>query len=126
MGTHIIRGGGGEQLQVEIDGALAVDAIGTATAASGAATLNKATGVITSESLTTADADTPYTLTLTNSKIKATSVVLASVGLGSATTGTPQIVSVTPAAGSVVILVWNVSASAAFNGTIKVAFTVLN
>lgn len=96
---------------------------GTATASSGAATLNRAVGTITSESLTTAAGST-YTLTLTDSLISASSTILANVFLGSATTGTPQIVSATPGAGSAVIVVKNIHASAAFNGTIKVQYQV--
>jgi hypothetical protein len=93
----------------------------TAAATSGAATLNKNAGVITSEALTTA-AGAQYTLTLTNSDIAAADQVMASVQLGSATTGTPTITTVTPGAGSVVIVVQNIHATAALNGTIKIAF----
>ena len=93
----------------------------TATAVAGAATLNKNAGVITSEALTTA-AGATYTLTLTDSAIAAADQVMASVSLGTATTGTPTITTVTPAAGSVVIIVQNIHASAALNGTIKIAF----
>jgi hypothetical protein len=93
----------------------------TAAATAGAATLNKNAGVITSESLTTA-AGATYTLTLTDSTIAAADQVMASVQLGSATTGTPTIATVTPAAGSVVIVVQNIHASAALNGTIKISY----
>lgn len=97
----------------------------TATATAGAATLSKTAGVITSEALTTA-AGATYTLTLTNTKIAATSQVFASVNLGAGTGGTPAIASVTPAAGSVVIVVQNIHASAAFNAAIKIAFMILD
>ena len=93
----------------------------TASATAGAATLNKSAGVITSEALTTA-AGATYTLTLTDSAIAAADQVLASVQLGTATTGTPVVTTVTPAAGSVVIVVQNIHASAAVNGTIKISF----
>jgi hypothetical protein len=93
----------------------------TATATTGAATLNKNAGVITSESLTTA-AGATYTLTLTDSTIAAADQVFASVQYGSSTTGTPAIATVTPSAGQVVILVQNIHASAALNGTIKISF----
>lgn len=96
----------------------------TATATSGAATLAKSAGVITSEALSTA-AGASYTLTLTNSAIAAGDQVLASVALGTATTGTPLITTVKEGAGSVVIIVQNVHASAALNGTIRVKFAVL-
>lgn len=93
----------------------------TAAATAGAATLNKAAGVITSEALTTA-AGATYTLTLTDSAIAAADQVFASVAMGTSTTGLPAITTVTPAAGSVVIVVRNAHASAALNGTIKIAF----
>lgn len=95
----------------------------TATASSNAATLSKNAGVITSEALTTA-AGATYTLTLTNTMVAAADQVLASVQLGSATTGMPVVTTVTPGVGSVVIVVQNIHASAALNGTIKIAFVV--
>ncbi len=95
----------------------------TASATAGAATLNKMAGVITSESLTTA-AGADYTLTLTNSDIAAADQVFASVQLGSATTGMPTVTTVSPAAGSVVVVVQNIHATAALNGTIKISFSV--
>lgn len=96
----------------------------TATATAGAATLNKSAGVITSEALTTA-AGATYTLTLTDSTIAAADQVMASVQLGTATTGMPVVTTVTPAAGSVVIVVQNIHASAALNGTIKISYVAL-
>lgn len=97
---------------------------GTATAASGAATLNSFSGVVTSEALSTAAAGL-YVLTLTNSKIEAGSVVLVSVALGTSTNGVPGVLSVKPSAGSVQIVVQNFHTSNAFNGTIKVSFLVV-
>lgn len=95
---------------------------GTATATAGAATLNNRFGVITSEALTTAQ-NLFYTLTVTNSAIAATDMVFASVANGTNTQGTPMIVRVTPAAGSLVIIVCNKHASAeALNGTLKIAY----
>lgn len=99
---------------------------GTATASSGAVTLHKKAGVITSEALTTAQ-NALYTLTLTNKKITASSIVLATVQNGTNTQGTPMITKITPAAGSVVIIIANKHASAeALNGSIKVAFIVVD
>lgn len=95
----------------------------TATAASGAVTLNSTYGMITSEALTTAAAAV-YTLTFTNASVAATSLVLASVGNGTNTTVGPAVVSITPAAGSVTIVIRNTHASSALNGTIKIAFAV--
>lgn len=94
---------------------------GAATATAGAATLATQTGAITSEAITTA-AGANYTLTLTNSKITALSTVVASVAFGTSTTGDPGILRVTPAAGSVVIIVRNHASAAALNGTIVVSF----
>lgn len=97
---------------------------GVKTATGGAATLNKSSGIITTASLTTA-ADGEYTLTLTNSKIAAADIVLVSVQYGTCSQGVPVAYLVTPATGSVVIKVQNNHASAAFNGTLKIAFAVL-
>lgn len=96
----------------------------TATATAGAATLNAGAGVITSEALTTAAAAT-YTLTLTNSQIAAADQVFASISNGTNTIVNHAIVNIQPASGSVVITVRNIDASAALNGTIKIAFAVL-
>lgn len=97
---------------------------GTAVATAGAATLDKFGGVITSEALTTAAAAV-YTLTITNAKAAAGQIALASVSNGTNSAGQPVIVSVTPSAGSLVIVVKNDHASAALNGTIKVAFAIV-
>jgi hypothetical protein len=99
--------------------------VGTASATAGAATLNAQAGKITSEAVTTAQ-NAIYTLTLTNSEIAAADIVLASVGNGTNTQGTPTITRVSPADGSVVILVSNLHATAqALNGTIVVSFVAL-
>lgn len=94
-------------------------AIATGTASSGAATVAGERVVVTTEALTTA-AGATYTLTLTNTSVAAASLVLCSVGLGSSTTGSPIMSTITPAAGSVVIKVMNNHASAAFNGTLTI------
>lgn len=91
---------------------------GTISATGGAATLNKPAGAVTSESLTTA---TTYTLTLTNSFIKTTSVVLVNV-IESTGAANPVLVSVTPGAGSVAIHV----TMASFSGTLLFNFAVFN
>lgn len=96
----------------------------TATASAGAATLNKNSGVITTESLTTA-ATAEYTLTLTNDQIAATDIVLANIVGGTNSAGAPVIRQAVPAAGSVVITVRNVHGTNALNGTLKIAFAVL-
>lgn len=98
---------------------------GTATATAGAATLNNRFGKITTESLTTAQ-NGNYTLTITNSAVKAADIVMASVANGTNTQGTPIIVRVTPAAGSLEIIVRNAHDSVqAFNGTLVVTFAAL-
>ena len=95
---------------------------GTATATAGAATLNNRFGRVTSEALTTAQ-NAVYTLTITNSAITADDLVMVSVANGTNTQGTPTVTRVQPAAGSLVILISNLHASAqALNGTIVVSF----
>lgn len=111
------------ELYKAVDASPAVEAAGTASATAGAATLNATKGIITSEALSTAKGSA-YTLTLSNSSIKAGSVVLASVQLGSATTGTPLIETIATSAGEAVISVLNNDAANALNGTIKVSFVV--
>jgi hypothetical protein len=98
---------------------------GTATATAGAATLANRFGKITSEALTTAQ-NANYTLTITNSEIRASDIVFASVANGTNSQGTPIIVRVTPAAGSLVIIVRNAHDSAqALNGTLVVSFAAM-
>jgi hypothetical protein len=96
---------------------------GTATATTGAATLNTQAGVVTSEALTTA-AGSDYILTLTSSLVTAASQVFASAALGSSTQGIPGVIAVTPGSGSVTIRIRNFHATLAFNGAIKIAFQV--
>jgi hypothetical protein len=95
---------------------------GTATGTGGAATLNAGGGTITTESLTTA-AGAVFTETLTNSYIAAADIVLATVSTTG--TGTPAICEITPAAGSVVITIQNIHASAAFNAVLIIKFVVV-
>ena len=99
--------------------------VGAATSTANAATINAQTGQITTEALTTAAAAT-YTMTLTNSLIRATSQVHVSVGKGTATTGFPAVTWVTPAAGSAVIILQNIAAAADLNGTVTINYTVYN
>jgi hypothetical protein len=96
-------------------------AAGTATATAGAATLAAGRGKVTSEALTTAAA-AAYTLTITNTAIAAADIVMASVANGTNTQGVPVITRVTPAAGSLVIVVTNLHASQALNGTLVISF----
>jgi len=95
---------------------------GTTTAVAGAATLHNRFGVVTTEALATAQ-DAAYTLTITNAQIAASDMVFASVANSSNSQGTTVVTKVTPAAGSLVIVVHNKHASAqALNGTLKIAF----
>ena len=96
----------------------------TATATAGAATLSKMSGKITSEALTTAAA-AAYTLTLTNTNIAAADMVFASVANGTNSAGIPIVGRITPAAGSVTILIENQHAANAFNGTVVISFMVV-
>jgi len=95
---------------------------GVVTGAAGAATLNKAAGIVTTETLTTA-AGATFTETLTDSQIAAGDVVLASVT--TAGTGMPVITKIAPAAGSVVIVIQNIHATVAFSAALKIAFVVI-
>jgi len=92
---------------------------GAATGTSNASTLANKCGAITTESVTTAAAAT-FTETITNTVVAATDVCLASVSTTG--TGTPAIARITPAASSLVILVQNIHASAAFNNTLLITF----
>lgn len=97
----------------------------SATASSGAASATGELVKVTSEALTTA-AGAVYTLTLTNPRITSNSTVLGTVKYGTATAGSPAITRITPANGSVVVLVQNVHASSALDGTIVLDLLVLN
>lgn len=103
-------------------GALALTTHNTATAVAGAATLDAMSGVVTSEAVTTA-AGATYTLTLTNNQIAAADVVLVSVAAGG--TGMATVARVTPAAGSVAIIIQNIAGAAAFNAALKISFVVI-
>ena len=94
--------------------------MGTGTASSGAVTVNDYICRITTEDLTTAQ-NAIYTLTVTNNKIAENDLVKVVVGNGTNSAGSPMLGTVTPAAGSVVILVYNKHATAvAFNGNLKI------
>lgn len=132
MAYHSIYGkklGVDENGVLRSQGPLSVDegtktATATGTGGTGTVTLNKTSGKITTGALTTAAAAT-HVITLTNSKIAAGDQVYVSVGKGTATTGTPTVADVTPAAGSVVISIQNIHASVAINGTLVVSFFVV-
>ena len=93
----------------------------TGTAVANAVTMTGRFGKITTEALSTAAAAT-YTVTVTNTAIAATDMVMVSVDQGTNSAGAPSVQLVTPAAGSLVIIIKNVHASNAFNGTLLISF----
>lgn len=98
----------------------------TATATAGAATLAKFSGVITSEALTTAAAAAyTLTITLTALSVAATDMAFASVANGTNTQGVPVVTRVTCGTNSLVVVVTNLHASEALNGTLKISYVVL-
>lgn len=111
--------------QVELGPRDSGTATATGTGATATATLSKKTGIITSEALTTAAAGT-YTLTLTNTKIAAASVIVCNARQKSATAGVPMVTKVTPGSGTVDIVVTNIAAAAALNGTIEIVFEIVS
>jgi len=92
---------------------------GTATGTSNASTLANKCGTITTESATTA-AGATFTETITNTVVAASDICMASVTTSG--TGTPAVTKVTPAASSLVVIVQNIHASAAFNATLLISF----
>lgn len=102
-------------------GCLEVAMPSTGTAVSGAVTLNQGAGFITTESLSTATGAS-YTLTFTNSLIDANTLIFTNVSLGTSTQGTPDVTTSLDAAGSATVLVKNIDATNAFNGTIVIGF----
>lgn len=96
----------------------------TAVAVAGAATLNKMSGAITSEALTTA-AGSDYTLTLANSDIAVGDLVIATLDNGTNTQGKIALGAVHVTAGQVTIAAHNLHATQALNGTLVIGFLVL-
>jgi hypothetical protein len=104
---------------------LSAPSTGVLNAVSGTATLNQSSGVITTEVLTTI-AGATYTLTVGCPQAQPKSVVQASLGLGTNSTGDPTLNTVTPGTGVLTFVITNRHASAVLNGTLKVAFSVFN
>lgn len=97
----------------------------TASASAGAVTLNQPSGVITTEALTTAQS-ADYTLTITNNKVAATDIVQVTIGNGTNSAGSPVLRTVAVAADTITVVIRNMHTSAvAFNGTLKVMFTII-
>lgn len=121
---------GAAELHVADDGKLRLDGqavleieTGSVTLSSNAGTLNAIAGKITTETLTTAAGD-PVTLTITNSEVAATDIILVTRNGGTSDEGTPEW-KVTPGSGSFAILLENRHASAAFDGTFIFGFLVI-
>lgn len=98
--------------------------IGTATSTAAAATVGAQSGLITTEALSTAAAAS-YTFTLTNPYINVNSMIFATVGKGTSTTGGLTLSFATAAAGSAVLIFTNPTATP-LNGTVKIGFRVEN
>jgi hypothetical protein len=81
-------------------------------------TINSPVGLATSESLSGA---TTYALTLINSAVVASSVLLVSAYTGSATLA--NVTNISPSNGNVVI---SLSFASAYTGAVKIAFMVSN
>ncbi len=97
---------------------------GTATSTVAAATINKQSGVITTEALTTAAA-AAYAFTLTNSRIASTSIVILQLMGGTNTTRGLELRAI-PGAGSATISIFNNNvAASALNGTLIFGFEVI-
>ena len=101
--------------------------IGTATATNpttvtGAATISKPAGIVTTNVDVNSAAAGTYTLTLTNTLIAADSLVQVTVGYGTATTGYPVVQKVTPGSGTCTIVIGNAAPVNAFNGSLIINF----
>lgn len=92
---------------------------------SNVATFNTDAGVVTTQPLTTA-ALTAVTFTINCSAVDPTSLVMASVGNGTNTTGIPTLGTVTPGNAVVTVVIFNDAPAAAFNGTLTIALVVFN
>ena len=75
-------------------------------------------------SLTTA-AGATASISITDASITATSKVFAAVFNGTNSAGSPAITTVTPGLGAATVVVQNIHASAALNGTLKVIYFVV-
>jgi|SRR6185503_16902381 len=96
----------------------------TATAVAGAATLNKSSGVITSEALTTVPGAT-YSLNISNTDAQAGDMAFASVANGTNAAGVPAVATVTVTNGHIVIVVQNIAAAGNFNGTLAISYMLI-
>ena len=97
--------------------------MGTGTASSNAVTINNGSGIITTESLTTAGQAT-VTITLTNNRIAANDIVLANLN-GNGSAGTPVLISTAVTANTATFIIKNDHASTALNAALKIMFVVI-
>jgi hypothetical protein len=118
--TNVLRSNAANVLAA--GGSLALNK-GALTLTTPAGTLNAQAGVLTTAALTTASGSA-YTITLTNSFITASSVILCQIQGGTNTTAGISVVA-TPGAGSATILLQNSGvAAAALNGTVILSFAI--
>lgn len=89
-------------------------------------TVNATKGVITTVSLTTAAGAAESPFVVTNSKVTASSIVLASVEYASGKTGFPAVLVEAVALGSFKVRLLNAKASGSLNDVVKVHFVVIN
>ena len=120
----------GETLTIEDSGKLRLDGsaaleveTGAVTLSSNAGTLSQLAGKITTEALTTA-AGAAETLTITNTLVAATDIILVTRNGGTSDEGTPEF-TVNPGSGSFTIVLENRHAGAAFDGTFIFGFLVI-
>ena len=95
----------------------------TATASGGSATLNKMAGKVNSGSMTTSPLNT-FVLTVNNSTVASTDIILATIG-NLSTAGIPILILATPASGSIAFSIFNADTVNSFNGTVVVSFLVI-
>lgn len=129
-GPNVYMKQGGGELHVADDGRIRLDGeavieveTGAVTLSSNAGTLSQLAGKVTTEALTTA-AGAAVSLTITNTLVAATDIILVTRNGGTSDEGTPEW-TVTPGSGSFVILLENRHASAAFDGTFIFGFLVI-
>jgi len=121
--------------KTQLDGALAVagavnlgqGTVSQATNVNTGVMLNSSSGVITTQSASTAAATVESGFTLTNSMITAASVIKAQIVAYSGATitnGIPHLVVEAPGSGTVVIKIANLHAANALSGTMKIHFSL--
>jgi hypothetical protein len=98
-------------------------ATATGTGGTSTVTLSKVQGTITCGAITTAAAGT-HVMTVTNTLVTASSIIVASVNQNGST-GLPVITSIEPGSGSFVIRLSNLHASAAFNAAPIISYVIL-